>query len=226
MSAFRVQWFRASASKSRWEEEVRILEEEMKRSVRFYMYYKRWWERRAREEEKLVRLGRAATAWRYVLVSSCLVLAVNAWYTQGRGPIRKPLDALSGALRWFRGSGKLCKIYRSDATYVFDIGHRGVPLHMIARDATRLITRRVSCRHARATVTRTRRRRTANEDRQGRYRLIGRRKKIWHRTTVPHENGGIFGAMDRAPLVFQHLGGLLLQQSRPTLLQHCSRASL
>ena len=110
MLAFRVQWFRASASKARWEEEVRILEEEMKRSVRFYMYHKRWWERKAREEERLVRLGHAATAWRYVAISLRVVIGVDASYTQGRRPIRKPLDALSEALCRFREYGKLFKI--------------------------------------------------------------------------------------------------------------------
>ncbi|KAJ3557540.1 hypothetical protein NM688_g1418 [Phlebia brevispora] len=64
--AFRVYWFRSSASKSRWEEEVRLLEEEMRRTVRFFKYYKKMWSCTALKCELFGKLGRAAYAWKEV----------------------------------------------------------------------------------------------------------------------------------------------------------------
>ncbi|TFK79155.1 hypothetical protein K466DRAFT_456260, partial [Polyporus arcularius HHB13444] len=41
--ARRVHWFRSSALYTRWKEELDIVEEEMKRTVRFFMYWERRW---------------------------------------------------------------------------------------------------------------------------------------------------------------------------------------
>ena len=58
-----------SALRSRWSEEVRLLEEEMRRTVRFYKWNKRDWEVTAeiRENEKLQ--GAAAYARKCVFTS-------------------------------------------------------------------------------------------------------------------------------------------------------------
>ena len=40
---FKVEWFRFSAKATRWEEEVIILEEEIKRTQRFFLYRTREW---------------------------------------------------------------------------------------------------------------------------------------------------------------------------------------
>ncbi|KAF7792778.1 hypothetical protein EIP86_003876 [Pleurotus ostreatoroseus] len=52
------------ASTQRWEEEVCLLKEEMRRSVRFYIYSKRWWQCQADEHEAKGRLGHAGASWK------------------------------------------------------------------------------------------------------------------------------------------------------------------
>jgi hypothetical protein len=51
--AVRVEWSKAKARKERWEEEVDLLREEMKRVLRFLQWRALWWERRrmTRQEE-------------------------------------------------------------------------------------------------------------------------------------------------------------------------------
>ncbi|KAK7059400.1 hypothetical protein R3P38DRAFT_2495701, partial [Favolaschia claudopus] len=47
----RVEWSRAKARKARWEEEVKLLEEEMRRSLRYLEWQATWWE--SRQESRL-----------------------------------------------------------------------------------------------------------------------------------------------------------------------------
>jgi len=51
IAAQRVERNLASARAARWEEEVNILEEEMKRTVRFFAYKCSQWEKRAEGKE-------------------------------------------------------------------------------------------------------------------------------------------------------------------------------
>ncbi|KAJ7939847.1 hypothetical protein B0H13DRAFT_1850053 [Mycena leptocephala] len=44
--AVRVEWARAKARKTRWEEEVQLLEEEMRRTLRYLEWQASWWESR------------------------------------------------------------------------------------------------------------------------------------------------------------------------------------
>ena len=58
----RVHWFRSSAVHTRWEEEVRLLEEEMRRTLRFYAYHRAQWEDRAQNRTQAQEYGAAAYA--------------------------------------------------------------------------------------------------------------------------------------------------------------------
>lgn len=62
IAARRVHWFRSSALCNRWSEEVRLLEEEMRRTLRFFGYFREKWDEIAREQEQAAELGRAAYA--------------------------------------------------------------------------------------------------------------------------------------------------------------------
>ncbi|KAF8216980.1 hypothetical protein K438DRAFT_1953860 [Mycena galopus ATCC 62051] len=44
--AVRVEWARTKARKTRWEEEVQLLEEEMRRTLRYLEWKASWWETR------------------------------------------------------------------------------------------------------------------------------------------------------------------------------------
>ncbi|THG92529.1 hypothetical protein EW026_g8398, partial [Hermanssonia centrifuga] len=59
-----VHWFRSSALRSRWDEEQRLLLEEMARTVRFFMYYEQKWKREAVGHDKTGMVGYAAYAQR------------------------------------------------------------------------------------------------------------------------------------------------------------------
>ena len=61
--ATRIEWFRSSARTTRWKEEKDILEEEMKRTQRFYLHGYLTWRERSKSEEKIgnaVSRGKAA----------------------------------------------------------------------------------------------------------------------------------------------------------------------
>ena len=64
LPARRVHWFRSSAQFRRWKEELEILEEEMKRTVRFFMYWERKWLDIARSRDAEGEDGAAAYARR------------------------------------------------------------------------------------------------------------------------------------------------------------------
>ncbi|OBZ69424.1 hypothetical protein A0H81_10689 [Grifola frondosa] len=57
-----VHWFRSSALKQRWDEQVRLLEEEMRRTVRFFSHFKRHWSKKADAADQLGLPGEAAYA--------------------------------------------------------------------------------------------------------------------------------------------------------------------
>ena len=59
-----MHWFRSSAQYTRWKEELEILEEEMKRVVRFFMYWERKWLELARSRDGDGEHGAAAYARR------------------------------------------------------------------------------------------------------------------------------------------------------------------
>ena len=61
-AARRVHWSRSSATHARWCEEVELLKEEMRRTVRFFHYYRYQWEVVTRKEEEASNLGAAAYA--------------------------------------------------------------------------------------------------------------------------------------------------------------------
>ena len=66
IAAVRVHWFHSSARCARWTEELALLEEEMRRTVRFFLFERRRWLRRAAEEDQDGEHGYASYARRYV----------------------------------------------------------------------------------------------------------------------------------------------------------------
>ncbi len=62
----RVHWFRSSALRARWQEEVRLLAEEMTRSVRFFGFQRRVWDIRAHARDATGDAAAAAYARKYV----------------------------------------------------------------------------------------------------------------------------------------------------------------
>ncbi|TBU25756.1 hypothetical protein BD311DRAFT_780148 [Dichomitus squalens] len=60
--ARRVHWSRSKATHTRWCEEVELLKEEMRRTVRFFCYHRDKWERTARTEDADKNAGAAAYA--------------------------------------------------------------------------------------------------------------------------------------------------------------------
>lgn len=61
-SVARVHWFRSSAIWQRWAEEVKLLTEEMSRTVSFFGHYRKLWMGYADEDEREGRDGGAAYA--------------------------------------------------------------------------------------------------------------------------------------------------------------------
>ena len=66
ISARRVHWFRSSAFAARWKEEVKLLQEEMRRTLRFHAYQRDSWNKHARAKTCNKELGAAAYAQKYV----------------------------------------------------------------------------------------------------------------------------------------------------------------
>lgn len=68
VSVNRLEWFRASARTTRWKEEVRIVEEEMRRTQRYFNHFRRLWHDRfcsaLQEGASLTTQGSAAFAAR------------------------------------------------------------------------------------------------------------------------------------------------------------------
>lgn len=58
--ARKVHWFRSSAQHARWQEELEILLEEMRRTIRFFVFWERWWLERAERKELAGERGEAA----------------------------------------------------------------------------------------------------------------------------------------------------------------------
>ena len=58
----RVYWFRTHATSERWTEELKLVEEEMKRTVRFFDYYYNIWIQRAEVHERNGALASASYA--------------------------------------------------------------------------------------------------------------------------------------------------------------------
>ncbi|KAJ2995469.1 hypothetical protein NUW54_g7385 [Trametes sanguinea] len=74
--AQRVHWFRSSALKKRWHEELRLLEEEMRRSLKFFSHHRRRWLDVAEKRDSDGNRGGAAyarkQAYRYTrLLQTC-----------------------------------------------------------------------------------------------------------------------------------------------------------
>lgn len=65
LSVSRVQWFRLSAKATRWREEVEIVEEEMRRTQRFfYNLHSSWHSKSQIAGGEIISRGRAAYAAR------------------------------------------------------------------------------------------------------------------------------------------------------------------
>ena len=62
--ARRVHWFRSKALAARWQEELALLLEEMRRTLRFFLHWRNIWNVRARQREQEDELGAAAYARR------------------------------------------------------------------------------------------------------------------------------------------------------------------
>ncbi|KAI0730475.1 hypothetical protein C8Q76DRAFT_613044 [Earliella scabrosa] len=65
--AQRVHWFRSKALAARWQEELVLLLEEMRRTLRFFLHWRNIWRARAREREQQDEMGAAAYARRCVV---------------------------------------------------------------------------------------------------------------------------------------------------------------
>ncbi len=61
----RVHWFRSSALRARWKEEVRLLAEEMTRCVRFFAFYRQTWNARALVHDMVGKRADAAYSRKY-----------------------------------------------------------------------------------------------------------------------------------------------------------------
>ena len=64
LPASRVYWFRARASAARWHEEIQILREEMRRTLRFFKQEREGLQAIAEAEKRKGNLGRAAYSMR------------------------------------------------------------------------------------------------------------------------------------------------------------------
>ncbi|TFK79239.1 hypothetical protein K466DRAFT_505889, partial [Polyporus arcularius HHB13444] len=85
--ARKVHWFRSSAQYARWKEEVDILLEEMRRTIRFFVFWERWWLARAQVKEDTGERGEAAYDRRYawtLRVHTCANLASRQAYRYTR----------------------------------------------------------------------------------------------------------------------------------------------
>ena len=69
IAACRVVWFRSRAAAARCVEEVALLEEEMRRTVRFFKYYEGDWQRKAIAAQNAGLGGQAAYARRSVMLT-------------------------------------------------------------------------------------------------------------------------------------------------------------
>ena len=74
VSGLRAHWFRYSAQKARWTEEVNTVREEMFRTLRSYEHNLKKWQSTAEECEAQGRLGAAAYARRWALTSWYLAI--------------------------------------------------------------------------------------------------------------------------------------------------------
>ena len=63
----RVHWFRTSALACRWREEKLLLEEEMRRTIRFFVHFREHWLTLSRMDEAVGDDARAAYACKYEL---------------------------------------------------------------------------------------------------------------------------------------------------------------
>ncbi|KAI0323993.1 hypothetical protein GY45DRAFT_1263709 [Cubamyces sp. BRFM 1775] len=75
--AQRVHWFRSSALKKRWQEEVALLEEEMRRSIRFFDHLRRKWLGTVATRTEAGEAGAAAYSRRYTFLRRS-VIGANA----------------------------------------------------------------------------------------------------------------------------------------------------
>ena len=64
-----MHWFRSKALAARWQEELALLLEEMRRTVRFFLRWRNIWNDRARERERQDEHGAAAYARRYICLN-------------------------------------------------------------------------------------------------------------------------------------------------------------
>jgi hypothetical protein len=91
-AALRVEWSRAKARKQRWEEEVLILREEMRRVLRYLEWQSGWWLARVsvREDASVaLRAGLSAYARRQAQMFTDLMVFLRAEWSQSIGAIAR-----------------------------------------------------------------------------------------------------------------------------------------
>ena len=83
---YRVSWLRAKARFNRWEEEVELLEHELKWTMLWFDHQKTLWAKRADESEQMVLQGHACYAWKQVQLwekmaakTSCALKDMQVW---------------------------------------------------------------------------------------------------------------------------------------------------
>lgn len=84
MAALRVEWAKACARALRWNEEVLLLKEEMRRTRTFLEWKARWWENRAKfaVDDRLLLEGIAAYAFRQAALQRRLSISfLQLWST-------------------------------------------------------------------------------------------------------------------------------------------------
>ncbi|KAI1789500.1 hypothetical protein LXA43DRAFT_892819 [Ganoderma leucocontextum] len=88
----RVHWFRSSAVCTRWKEEVRLLEEEMRRTLRFHAYHRDQWEAHLRKKIASQEPGAAAYARKQAHRYERLIDACKKRFHQYIDLVRSPAD--------------------------------------------------------------------------------------------------------------------------------------
>ena len=101
IAACRVVWFRSRAAAARCVEEVALLEEEMRRTVRFFKYYEGDWRRKAISAQNAGLGGQAADARRSVMLTSRYVAVYGKHFIV---PSRLKTSSLTYKLNAFRVS--------------------------------------------------------------------------------------------------------------------------
>ncbi|KAF7288903.1 hypothetical protein MIND_01406300 [Mycena indigotica] len=87
-TSMRVEWCRAMARKTRWNEEVMLLEEEMRRTLRYLEWQAKWWQQQAeRREDVEAELKNGLQAYAYRAAAQCTQVLTHfklKWATSER----------------------------------------------------------------------------------------------------------------------------------------------